>query len=101
MPTFPVTQDQLKKLSIKNCDKNNHKENNKVNGSTAQKENRQNGNGNCVPADLILAVEKGVKGSLGGKKSVEVGGEADKQADSIKRMSELVARNPLYTSLHR
>jgi hypothetical protein len=89
-------QEQLKKLTSK------------TNGKHEEKENQQNGNTNQNlmdhPSPLIVnGGEKSQSVSNERNLSPELrGGEGGKkQAEAIKKMSELAARNPLYTSLHR
>jgi hypothetical protein len=110
--TIPRSQEQLKKLS--NAKKKEGQENaptkaHQQNGNNIeQKENIQNGNGNRLEASLhqrITNSETAVGDSCladqKGKSSPEGGGEGGKNTDTVRRISELVARNPLYTSLHR
>ncbi len=80
----------------------------KTNGKHEEKENQQNGNTNQnlmdSPSPLIVnGGEKSQHVSDERKMSPEMrGGEGGKkQAEAVKKMSELAARNPLYTSLHR
>jgi hypothetical protein len=88
-------QEQLKKLTSK------------TSGKHEEKENQQNGNTHQNLMDqtspLIVNGEKSQHVSDERKMSPEMrGGEGGKkQAEAVKKMSELAARNPLYTSLHR
>ncbi len=94
-PLVKYLQEQLKKLT------------NKTSGKHEEKENQQNGNTNQNLMDntspLIVNGEKSQRASDERKMSPEMrGGEGGKkQAEAVKKMSELAARNPLYTSLHR
>jgi hypothetical protein len=94
-PFVKHLQEQLKKLTSK------------TNGKHEEKENQQNGNTNQNLMDqtspLIVNGEKSQLGSDERKMSPELrGGEGGKkQAEAVKKMYELAARNPLYTSLHR
>ncbi len=94
-PFVKHPQEQLKKLT------------NKTSGKHEEKENHQNGNTNQNLMDqtspLIVNGEKSQHVSDERKMSPEMrGGEGGKkQAEAVKKMSQLAARNPLYTSLHR
>ena len=81
-----LLQDQLKKVSAK---------------ISQGKENNYSQHGTTHCDEKTQLIENNEPGRRGLSDQLKQSPEGEKKGDSVKRMSELVSRNPLYTSLHR